>query len=220
MRIQKQTIRGSPYLGVFSTVTEKIALIPRELYSKEEKYFKEILGVESIRVSVASSPLLGTLCKGVGEKFLVPPIAEDKEIKELENAGLKILQLDYTTAIGNLVAVSEKGLMVSDSVPKKEFEQIEKFFGMKGKHLRFEKTDLIGSSLIPTQKGFLANPMVAKTELAEIEKTFQVSGDLCTANYGDKFIANSLVANSNGCLAGVLTSGPELAKIYQGLGGD
>jgi len=46
--------------------------------------------------------------------------------------------------------------------------------------------------------------------------TFKVKGIPATANYGDRFIANSVIANSKGTATGANTSGPEMARIDEG----
>ncbi|MEK6902504.1 MAG: hypothetical protein AABX02_02875, partial [archaeon] len=54
-------------------------------------------------------------------------------------------------------------------------------------------------------------------EMEQLEAIFKVPGMTTTANYGDAFIGNSVLVNKHGGVVGERTSGPELARIDEGL---
>ena len=81
------------------------------------------------------------------------------------------------------------------------------------------KSDLVGSSMVLTNHGFTVNPLVSEEEFSFIGKKTGLCGTTATANYGDKFIGNSVIANSKVALAGLHTSGHELMRIDEGLTG-
>ena len=81
-------------------------------------------------------------------------------------------------------------------------------------------SDLIGSLCVASNKGFIVSPSVTKKEFKIIEKALKVKGTSATANYGDKFVGNSVIANSKAVIVGSLTSGHELNRIDEGLSGE
>ena len=219
MEIIKRTIKGSPFVGVFSVITDAVGLFPKYVEKKEIKGIEDILGVEVIRTNIANSSLLGVFIAGVGKKFIVPNIAEEREIEYLEEAGLKVKKID-ASALGNLVALNENACIVSPLIESGETKEIKKFFRINYYQRRVAGNDLPGSSTVVTNKGFIVHPNVSEKEYKELKKLFNVHGTATTANYGDPFVGNDVVANSNGAIVGLYTSGHELIRIDEGLRGD
>ncbi|MDP6670630.1 MAG: translation initiation factor IF-6, partial [archaeon] len=79
------------------------------------------------------------------------------------------------------------------------------------------ESDLIGSNIVLTNKGFIANPMISEKEFKKIEKNTGLEGATATANFGDKFVGNGVIANSNTAFVGLRTTGHELIRIDEGL---
>lgn len=216
MRIERKNIRGSPYVGIFASVTDKIGLFPRHLSKKELKAFEDVFGVEALSLNLAGCSLLGVLCRGNKRGFLMPKIAEKEELEALASQGIKTKPLALT-AIGNLIALNDSKGIASEAVPPKTLKEIEAFLKIKVERKNLAGIEITGSSLVVTNKAFIVNPNVSETEFKFIEKTFGFKGLATTANYGDPFVANNVVANSFGVIAGNLTSGPEMARIDEAL---
>ncbi|MBI4043877.1 MAG: translation initiation factor IF-6 [Candidatus Diapherotrites archaeon] len=219
MNIEKQTLNGSPFIGVFSTVTEKMSLIPLNTERKKAKHFEDVLGVETIPTSIASTSLLGVMARGIGSKFLVPQTIEAREETHLQRLGIEVHKVKEVTAIGNLVAGNAFGLLASKSIPVQAVKEMEGFLKVPIIHANLAGTELVGSSLVVNQQGFLVHPRAAPEEIKKLEALFKVDGIPTTANYGDPFVGNSLVATSQGALVGEMTSGPEMIRIDDGLSG-
>lgn len=213
MRIEKTSLLGSPYLGVFSRVTDNFVLLPNKVSQREESFFSGLFSAEIIKSNIADSPLVGALSVGFGKKLLISELALDSEIKLLESRGLKVMKLRNSTAVGNLIALTEKNAVCSNAIPERQVKDVEKFFGVKAFVIDVAGSDLVGSSIVVAGKGFIVNPGISKDEFSELERIFGVEGVATTANYGDRFVANSVVANSSGVAVGERTSGPELARI-------
>ena len=68
MNFTRGTIKSSPYVGVFCTVTEEIALAPHSALPKEVQTLEQQLGVSVIRANIGNSSLLGSCPGALGEK--------------------------------------------------------------------------------------------------------------------------------------------------------
>jgi translation initiation factor 6 len=219
MRIEKTSLRGSPFIGVLGAVTEKIALLPRNTTRKEVKMVEDVLGVQVIKTSIASSDLIGALVKGNKKGFVVGEIIEEKELNELEDFGVKVKVVKGFNALGNLIALNDFGGIISPLINGKALKEIEKFFKVKFVKTSIANSEVSGASIAVSNKGFIVNPNVNKKEFKLIEKVFKVKGQASTANYGDVFVGNDVLANSKGVLVGNQTSGFELIRIDEGFRG-
>lgn len=217
MKVLRESIRNSPYLGIFSTVTESIALVPESIEQKEAKKLEEALEVEAIKASIASSSLIGILCKGNSKGFVVPEIAEKQELKELESKGLKFKTIKGNLALGNLIAANDEKAIISSIIPKKQREEIANFLKVEAIDAKIAGNDLSGSSMVLTNKGFLINNKASQKEFDKIREFLKLEGKATTANYGDSYVGNSIIANSKAIITGSLTTNIEIMKIQEGL---
>jgi translation initiation factor 6 len=217
MHIKTLAIHGSPYIGIFCAVTDEIALVAGYLNKKDQKKVEDTLNVEAIPTTIADSHLVGALVKGMGKKFATAHTLTDEEKDFLQSNGINVHAMHGITAIGNLLCLQKNGGIVSPLIHETEIKALEAFFDVKLHAKHVAGSELAGSCLISTEKGFLAHPKTEPTEMEWLEKLFKVPGMTTTANYGDPFIANSIIANAYGALVGERTSGPELARIDEGL---
>ncbi len=215
MRVDKRLLNASPFVGVFGILTEKLFLVPKNIQSKEEKGLADLVGVEVLKASIAASPLLGVLGLGVGNKIALSEIALAEEASTLEKAGLKVRILRGVTALGNLACITKKGGVVSPILSGEQTSELEEFFGVKLVVSRVAGLDLAGSSLVATNKGFIAHPQATPLELEKIRSAFGVKGILTTANYGDRFVGNSVLANTNAVIVGKNTTAHEIIRIEE-----
>lgn len=217
MNIKTLSLRGSPYLGVFCAVSDSIALVPTFLDKKETKRIEETMSVEVIPTTLADSHLVGAMARGLGKKFAVAHTINGDEKKELESLGLQLHVMKEITAIGNLLCLQKNGGIISPLITMNEAQRLEQFFGIALHSKMVAKSELAGACVLATEKGFLAHPKTEPAEMEALEAIFKVPGMTTTANYGDAFVGNSILANAHGILVGERTSGPELARIDEGL---
>jgi len=218
MEIVKSTVNASPFLGVFCLATDDVVLLPNRVENKEMKNFEK-LGVEIVNVSVANSSLTGVFVAGLGNKFALPYFSEKNEIKFFEENDLEVITVS-STALGNLVAMNKNGGIASPLLNKKDVDKMQEFFGVEFEQKQVAGFDLPGAALVVTNKGFIVHPNIGKDEFSGLEKFFGVRGSSTTANYGDPFVGNDVIANSDAAVVGAYTSGHELIRIDEGLRGD
>ncbi|MFH1256305.1 MAG: translation initiation factor IF-6 [Candidatus Diapherotrites archaeon] len=220
MEIIKLSINGSPFLGVFCIATDEIALVPVNLREKEEKKLGEAMGVEVFKAGIDNSSLLGVFAVALGKKIAVPELIEAHEKAFLEKRGLKVKVMKGMGALGNLVAVNENAGIASPLLSEKEVKELAEFFSVPFSQARLAGMDLPGAMMKVTSKGFIACPKISEKEFGFLRKTFKVHGTVTTANFGDVFVGNSVIANANAAVVGMQTSGHELLRIDEGLRGE
>ncbi|MBU0636420.1 translation initiation factor IF-6 [Candidatus Micrarchaeota archaeon] len=220
MKIQKLTIKGSPFIGVFARTTETISLVPHGLSSKEKKTLQQILETEIIPCSLANSSLIGILAIGNQKGFLVPSIIEPRELEFLQERGIKISALNGVEAIGNLVSVNDCHGLCSPALSSQTIQKIEKNLEIKLTKTRIAESDLVGAACVLSGKGFVCNANANKTEVLKIQKSTRLKGNLTSANFGDPFIGNSILANSKGAVVGLHSTPHEIMAIEEALSGE
>lgn len=196
----------SPHIGIFCAANDDYAIIPLGAQKSFEKIVRETLGVDIIRTSLLGSSLVSIFCALNNKKIIVPAIAEEKAILA-EHFDVIEISEKYT-AVGNLVAMNDKGIVASRYIA--ELADAEK--------VTVANSDLVGSCLCVSNSGFLAHRDADRTELKIIEGALGVRGDVGTVNFGDPFVKSGLVANKRGVVAGFSTSGPELGRIHEVFG--
>ena len=220
MEITKKNIRGSPYVGIFCTITEKFGLFPKNIERQEAEKLAEFFGVEAIQASIAGTNLLGVLSTANANGVAISGVADEREIAELKGLGLKVAVVNNIAAVGNLVRANDKGGVCAKIFSKESKSTMEKVLGVELRQMEIAGTDLVGSCVVATNRGFLVNPNVSKENFAELKKIFGVDGATTTANYGDVCVGNSVLANGMAAMVGEQTSGFELMRIDEGLRGE
>ncbi len=217
MKVLRAKIRGSPFLGVFCSSGGKTGIFPKNAPESEIRALENALGIRAVKASIAESSVLGALAKIREEKIVVPEITEDCEVKEMEDNGLEVTVVQGNPALGNLIAVAGEKAVISPSFTAKQAKQIEKGLGVKAKKMSVGGTGLAGSSIIANKHGFAITPRATKKEYGAIAGFFGIEGKPCTANFGDSFIANSVIANDNAIIAGEYTSNVEITRLQEAL---
>lgn len=220
MKLQKYTIKGSPFIGIFCRTTENVSLVPHGLSEKEKKNLKKILDTEIVPCSLAQSSLIGVLSIGNKKGFLAPEIIEPQEIKVLREIGIKIKTVDGVEAIGNLTAVNDKKGICSPALSPKTIKEIEKTLKITMTKIRIADSDLIGAACVLNNKGFVCNANASKSDVLQIKKATGLKGNLTTANFGDSFVGNGITGNSTGALVGQNSTPIEMMAIEEALSGD
>ncbi len=221
MNFSRGTVKSSPYIGVFCTVTDEVAFVPRSIQEREARSIARTLEVEVLHTNIGNCSLIGVLAKGMGRKIAVSGMIEEEEARQLERAGIELLTLKSGfTCTGNLISMNKKGGIASPLLSEKEILQLDGFFGIKFRKMRIADIDVPGAGITVTNKGFICHPNISEKDFSELEKIFSVKGVATTANFGDLFVGNSVLANTKGAVAGANTSGIELSKIDEALRGD
>lgn len=217
MEILKKALRNNPNIGLLLYTNNKFCLIPKWLSEKDEKEIKETLKVEVIRASVLGTDLLGVFCAGNSSHLIIPELIfeeELKELRELERFGVQIHTLStQKTALGNLIAVNDKALVLSDIFSEKEKEEIKEIFSLPYLSILFDDVEATGSCISFNSERGIITPGSKDEQLERIERELGIKLLKATVNFGQPYISSGLVLNDNGFIVGQLSTGIEISEI-------
>ena len=212
---------GDPNVGLYGFATERFCLLGPE--SEKARALAEILKVPVHHVSILHLDLIRILVTGNSHGIVAPNILFDRDVEALEHAlsphKAHVLTLDTEHALGNLMLINDKGIVIPPVLRSFE-KELEKFFGLPCAVTTIAGLSPLGSLGIATNKGCLAHPQITDDEAKIIERTLGVPLDVGTVNFGSPYPGSGIIANSHGFAAGSACSGPELGRIAEALGFD
>ncbi len=214
MGIYKYNIYRTPNIGIFLKANDKFFLAPKGLADTKVAKLEELLDIKCIRVSVAHTRLLGPLLAMNNNTILLPRIIDEIEFEEFKSIGVDIIKLDIKeTALGNLVAMNDNGIIISSNMPKDVMHLIKDRVGIEVIDMKIGAYHQIGAMVAATNKGAAVHPDVTDDELDTIMNVLKVYAEPATVNGGVPFVSSGLVANSSNVVVGGLTTGPELVML-------
>ncbi len=217
MHIQKLSIKGSPFIGVFAKASDQFALVPTGISAKEKKIVQKTLEVDTIETRIGNSSIIGALCIANSKHVVLPSIAEEREIDALTQSGVRAVMIDGVEALGNQVCINDHTGLCGHALSEKTKRQIEKALHIELTRVTIANSDLVGSASVLTNKGFAVHSQTRTQELEILKKITGLNGNPASANYGDGFLGNGAIANSFGALVGDKTTGYELMAIDDAL---
>ncbi len=218
MTIIRMGFNRIPYLGAFAVCTNKIALFPAQLHFNEQDA-QRALDVPIVKSSLDTSPLIGILMAGNSNGFVCSDLFGVESNENLDEIGADIHQVPGKfTAFGNLILANDNGAVVNPDFPDDMLKSMSEGLGVSIERGTVAGIKNIGAAGVATNRGALLHPDVSEKELKLVEKVLKVPVDVGTACGGVKFVGICVVANSNGAVVGMTTTGPELGRIDSALG--
>jgi len=218
MAIVRVSFGRIPYLGVFALTTDKIALLP-ERFNVREQLVLDALGVPVLKTSFDGSPLLGVLATGNSRALVCSDLLELMREKGLVKLGVKVLRVPGRfTAFGNIVLANDKGALANPDLPDGFLGSIGESLGVPVERGTIAGIKNVGAAGVATNKGALVHPDVSSEEIEHLSNVLRVPAEVGTACGGVKYVGLCVVANSNGAIAGEVTTGPELGRVESALG--
>lgn len=210
---------GNPFLGLFFKANDEIVLAPIDVQEKNLGAIESGLGVETVRLSIGTSTLLGVYVAMNNNGIVVPKIIEENEVAILRKKWLNVLvSPELNNAHGNNLCVNDKGGIINPHVDSAEKRKMEDALGVELVPLSIAKYTTVGSACVASNKGFLAHYAAGEDEMKAIEGVLKVPGDRGTVNTGVGFVSTGVVHNSRGFVAGDASTGFEIGKIQAALG--
>ncbi|RLI88451.1 MAG: translation initiation factor IF-6 [Candidatus Altiarchaeales archaeon] len=213
---QQISVNGEDFVGLLGLATDSYALLSSNFGDVP------VLEVPIIKTRIYGTNLVGLFCTGNSHGLLLPYFIDDEKIDKIRkllsefDTHVEISRvIDRFTAIGNLVAVNDNAAIVS---PKfKDLRVFEDTLDVEIVQRDIAGHEEVGSCCVATNKGFLVHPD-AEEESREISEIFKVRGRAGSVNFGFPFVGSGLIANSNGYVTGLRTTGIELGRIDDALG--
>lgn len=208
---------GSNYLGLFGITNDSLCFLPNNVDDNSKKIIEKTLDVKVVTTNLYESSLLAVFAKMNNKKAFLPQYILPKEIETIEKE-IKIKLIDTQGALGNLIELNDEKAIVSESFEKNQINEIKKE-GIETLITNIANTNAIGSAILLTNKNFIINPNSKPQEIKKIQDFLQMKGGSSTANTGDAFIRNSVLANKKGFVVGQETTGHEINRIDEALEG-
>ncbi len=220
MGVGKVDVRGNSFIGAFGLATDSFSLIGNSLSAGNEKMVNEFLGVDTARISIDGSDLIGVYAVANSNAVLLPEITTDLELKNarslLPNVRVEAFRTDLN-ALGNNILANDKIALVNSAYSGEEEKRIGDALGVETLKLDIGGLPTVGASNILTNKGIVLNNRASEQEIEAVAKRIS-SYSQSTANLGSLSIRLSAISNSRGLLVGSETTGFEMARIAEGLG--
>lgn len=217
MRIKRINIMGSNYIGLFGITNDTLCFLPNNIDDDSKKNIEDTLDVKAVTTNLYESSLLSVFAKMNNKKVFLPNYALSKEIETIEKE-IKIKIIDTQSALGNLIELNDYKSIISESLEKSQIKEIQKE-GIETLVTNIANTNAIGSAIVLTNKNFIINPNSKAEEIKKIQEFLKMQGGASTANTGDAFIRNSILANKTGFVVGEATTGHEINRIDEALEG-
>jgi translation initiation factor 6 len=213
--IRRLNFFGNPNVGVYSIVTDKFAIVPRKLPKTAQKSIEKFLEVPVIATDIGQSRLIGVLGTGNSNGLCVPVFIMEGELtylrKELQ-IRIESIPTDLT-ALGNNILCNDKVALLNPEFDEKTRKQISEVLGVEVIARKIAVWQTVGSAAVVTNKGILLPPNCKKEEIIQLQEEFGVPASIGTINSGVPLVGSGLRANSKGAIAGLPTTGPELARV-------
>ena len=211
---------GSASIGVYSLVTEKMAIVPPVLSENKTRRLEEWLKVKVTRTMIGESVLIGALASANSKGIVLPHFTREEEIKIIESVCAEInvaVMETKRTAYGNMVLTNDFGAMVDPRIKGADLKRIADTLDVEVVPSEIAGLPYVGSLAIATNKGVLVHPLLKEEEQELLAEVLKVHVDVGTINCGIPYVATGLIGNSHTVVAGSLTTGPELFIIGQAL---
>ncbi len=210
---------GNASIGVYSLVNDRIAIVPPQVPENKRQKVEEWLKVKVVATTVGKSLVTGSLACSNSNGIILPSFVTEGEVEAVKSAAdINVTVMDTKkTAYGNMVLANDKGAVADPRLDRRVVNKIEDTLGVEVVSNEIAGLPYVGSLATATNKGVLAHPMLKEGERKVLEAVLKVHVDVGTINCGIPYVATGLLGNSNGAVAGFLTTGPETFIIGQAL---
>ncbi|WNY24696.1 hypothetical protein MsAc7_02200 [Methanolapillus millepedarum] len=217
MTIQTINIMDTPVIGVFSTCTEDVCLVPKGTNPEAVEFIQKRLSVPVHSCLVNDSILVGSLCRGNSNGFIIPGKADTKALEKQTGFPFHTLP-GKLNAVGNLVLANDTAGLVHPEVSDNVLEFIANTLKIDVCRGTIAGIKTVGMAGCVTNNGLLVSPGITESESALLEELFGFAPMVGSVNFGSRMVGSGILANSKGYLAGTETSGYELGRISTALG--
>ena len=150
-----------------------------------------------------NSPYSGVFCATNDSLTLIPPgIPEDdmEAISEALGTTVEVTTIGGSSVLGTLVAMNNKGILVSNLVTSLELENLEKISVLLGLNLGVlsERSNAIGNNFLLNDKGGFCNERLSSRSKNDSEKVFEITIESRSLNGMDTLGMIGCVNNNGG----------------------
>lgn len=213
--IRKIDIDGSDFVGLYSRVTDDIAIFSSTFDSEIVTDISEFLKVRPVMADLNGINMAGTLVT-LNSNGVVMPRDTFVDRSELGNRNVVFLK-DKVNAMGNNIVANDRGAIVHKGFSKSSLKKIQDALGVEVMKGEIGGIKTVGSVSVLTKKGMIVTPTVTEDELKFLSEFFRVPALQATANFGSIYVGSAMLANSNGVITGTTTTPIEMGRIDEAL---
>jgi translation initiation factor 6 len=215
MEVAKASIWKTPYIGAYSSVFGFSAVVNKNTPLGFLKRIKSFLRVKSIAVTnIGGVHAVSSMIAANSNFIIVPDTVEDEELKELGTLGKEVLVVESKLkAWGNMVILSDKGVLFSSRVPRREAEKIVDSLGVDYDFAALANYIAIGALAVPSEELCFVSKLLTEKEKKLLEDLLKLRVHTVTVNDGLMFIRLGMLVSPCGVLVGDSTTGAELMSI-------
>lgn len=219
MAVIKANINANPNVGLYGIVIGDTLLFGEKLRTKQQELFEKTLGVKLHRLRVAGIDFPGVMLATNNKVLLVPNIIFDSEKRIIEELKIpyKIINTNVT-CLGNAIACSEHGAILSTEFLEEEVEQIQEALGVPCKQTDIAGLTSPGAVIIVKDDRAVIHPHASPEEVAIVEQTLKVTVEPATINLGSPHLRAGLIHSKSGLIIGDHSGGPEIVQLDEALG--
>lgn len=220
MGVSLFSLLGNVCIGVYSLATDNIVIVPTQVPENKAQRLEEYLKAKVVQTTIGESTLVGILARANSKGIIVPHFVQKEEIQAVKSAldiNVGVMETKQT-AFGNLILTNDRGAIVDPRLREGDIAKIADTLGTDIAPGRIAGLPYVGSLAVATNKGVLAHPMIKEEEQKLLSDVLKVQVDVGTVNRGIPYVATGLIANTNGAVAGFMTTGPEIFIIGHTLG--
>ena len=204
---------GDSNIGIFSRVFDDIAVIPPAAPEDFRNALIEVLDVDLVVTTIQGSEIVGSLLTGNNRGFIMSGLATEHEVALLKEYREVYLLERNMNAAGNIILTNDSLTCVHPDLHTSTAKEIGELLGNPVTRLTLAGIKTIGMAAVATKKGILVHPRTSRSELSQLENITDLPIGTGSVNMGTGIVGTGLVANSEGYLAGMETSGFELGRI-------
>ena len=219
MAIQTGDVMGHSLVGVQLAAIGDVLFAPYGVDKAELDTIASGFNLEPVRLTIGGSSLVGSLMAGTRKGIAVADIASKEDIDRLLSyTGGVVVMESGVNAAGNLISATEKGAVVSKSVPQPGVDAISEVLGVPAVRTTIAGMHNVGSLIVGNSHGALVHPDVTEEEVDVVEKVLGVRAMVGTVCFGSPEVGSGCVATDSYAFVGDGTTGPELNRIEDALG--
>ncbi len=217
MPVGRTLFAGSPYLGVYLRVLDRVALGPPQTPRPLEHDLARILGVRLERSSVFDCEVVGAMVAANANGFVVGDAIAPAEQARLEAIAPVTVVRHRQNAMGNNILANDTGALVHPEFSAETVREISGALGVPAERGTLAGLGTVGMAGVATNRGVVVHPKATERECTALGSLLGVPVHRSTANFGVPIVGACLVANAQGILVGRPTTPVEIVHLQEGL---
>lgn len=215
MDIYKYDVYRGPNIGIYTKTNDSFVFVPNGFADTKAKTLASYLKAQYVFASVANTRVLGTMMVLNNTGMLLPSLCSQWEIDHMKKTTkLNVGVLDTRhNALGNLIAVNDKGGIVSPKIPNEAIKTIKDTLDIDVIQKKVAGYHQAGVMICANNVGGIIHPETDEDDIKSISDVLKVKIEPATINGGIPYISSGILANNNSVVVGNMTNGPEIMML-------